>query len=204
PPLRNGVRRARAGAGRARAQLLHRRAPHRARHAADRAGRRGGHHADDLRRVGQRDRARRRPPRARRRRAGHAQPRSRSGGAPDSPPRARIGGLHGMSREAWTRYDKGGSWYYEVVLPGFKYNMTDIQAALGVWQLRKLERHQARRRAVVALYDAAFAGEPALELPVTRPEVEHAWHLYVLRLRPEALRIDRDRFITALAERNIG
>ena len=109
-----------------------------------------------------------------------------------------------MSGEAWKRYDTGGSWYYEVVLPGFKYNMTDIQAALGVWQLRKLERHQARRRAVVALYDAAFADEPALELPVTRPEVEHAWHLYVLRLRPEALRIDRDRFITELAERNIG
>ena len=125
-------------------------------------------------------------------------------GDPDFLARARIVGLHGMSREAWKRYDKGGSWYYEVVLPGFKYNMTDIQAALGVWQLRKLERHQARRRAVVALYDAAFAGEPALELPVTRPEVEHAWHLYVLRLRPEALRIDRDRFITALAERNIG
>ena len=125
-------------------------------------------------------------------------------GDPDFLARARIVGLHGMSREAWQRYDKGGSWYYEVVLPGFKYNMTDIQAALGVWQLRKLERHQARRRAVVALYDAAFAGEPALELPVTRPEVEHAWHLYVLRLRPEALRIDRDRFITALAERNIG
>ena len=125
-------------------------------------------------------------------------------GDPDFLARARIVGLHGMSREAWQRYDKGGSWYYEVVLPGFKYNMTDIQAALGVWQLRKLERHQARRRAVVALYDAAFAGEPALELPVTRPEVEHAWHLYVLRLRPEALRIDRDRFITELAERNIG
>ena len=125
-------------------------------------------------------------------------------GDPDFLARARIVGLHGMSREAWKRYEKGGSWYYEVVLPGFKYNMTDIQAALGVWQLRKLERHQARRRAVVALYDAAFAGEPALELPVTRPEVEHAWHLYVLRLRPEALRIDRDRFITALAERNIG
>jgi len=123
---------------------------------------------------------------------------------PDFLARARIVSLHGMSGEACKRYDKGGSWYYEVVLPGFKYNMTDIQAALGVWQLRKLERHQARRRAVVALYDAAFAGEPALELPVTRPEVEHAWHLYVLRLRPEALRIDRDRFITALAERNIG
>ena len=125
-------------------------------------------------------------------------------GDPDFLARARIVSLHGMSGEASKRYDKGGSWYYEVVLPGFKYNMTDIQAALGVWQLRKLERHQARRRAVVALYDAAFAGEPALELPVTRPEVEHAWHLYVLRLRPEALRIDRDRFITALAERNIG
>ena len=73
-----------------------------------------------------------------------------------------------------------------------------------VWQLRKLARHQKRRRAVVAQYDNAFGDDPALELPVTRPEVEHAWHLYVLRLRPEVLRIDRDRFIRELTDRNIG
>src|SRR3989441_6882180 len=82
--------------------------------------------------------------------------------------------------------------------------MTDIQAALGLCQLRKLERFQRRRREVVSQYNGAFADEPALELPVTRPEVEHAWHLYVLRLRPGTLTIDRNRFIQELSERNVG
>ena len=124
--------------------------------------------------------------------------------SPEFLAQARIVGLHGMSRDAWKRYDKGGSWFYEVLLPGFKYNMTDIQAALGLWQLRKLSRFQERRAAIVARYHAAFVDEPALELPVARPEVDHAWHLYVLRLRLEALRIDRDRFIQELTARNIG
>jgi len=118
--------------------------------------------------------------------------------------RARTVSLHGMSRDGWKRYEKGGSWYYEVLLPGFKYNMTDIQAALGLWQLRKLERFQQRRREVVALYASGFAGEEALELPTAHGEVEHAWHLYVLRLRPDVLRIGRDQFIEELKQRNIG
>src|SRR5881394_3384067 len=96
---------------------------------------------------------------------------------------ARIMALHGMSRDAWKRYDQGGSWRYEVVRPGFKYNMTDIQAAIGLWQLRKQDAFQRRRREVVARYTAMFAGEEALEPPVARPDVEPAWHLYVLRLR---------------------
>ena len=118
--------------------------------------------------------------------------------------RAQIVGLHGMSRDAEKRYDRGGSWFYEVVMPGFKYNMTDIQASLGLWQLRKLAGFQERRRAVVRMYDEAFAGEDALELPARRPDVEHAWHLYVLRLRPGALRIHRGVFIEELRQRNIG
>ena len=118
--------------------------------------------------------------------------------------RARVLSLHGMSRDAWKRYDKGGSWRYEVLAPGFKYNMTDIQASLGLCQLRKLPAFQARRREVVRLYEAGFGHEPALELPVERPDVEHAWHLYVLRLRPDALRIGRDQFIDELTARNIG
>ena len=124
--------------------------------------------------------------------------------APEFLAQARIVGLHGMSRDAWKRYAQGGSWYYEVLLPGFKYNMTDIQAALGLWQLRKLARFQQRRAEIVDQYNRAFADEPALELPVTRPEVEHAWHLYVVRLRLDALSIDRNRFIHELAARNIG
>ena len=118
--------------------------------------------------------------------------------------RARVLSLHGMSRDAWRRYDKGGSWRYEVVAPGFKYNMTDIQAALGLWQLRKLSAFQERRREVVRQYVEAFRHEEALELPVERANVEHAWHLYVLRLRPGVLRIGRDAFIDELTVRNIG
>lgn len=118
--------------------------------------------------------------------------------------RARVISLHGMSRDAWRRYDKGGHWAYEILYPGFKYNMTDIQAALGLRQLDRLPAFQARRRAIVAAYQAAFAAHAEWELPVTRAEVEHAWHLYVLRLRPEVLAIDRDRFIEELTARNIG
>ncbi|HET6518818.1 MAG TPA: DegT/DnrJ/EryC1/StrS family aminotransferase, partial [Geminicoccaceae bacterium] len=118
--------------------------------------------------------------------------------------RARIISLHGMSRNAWNRYGEGGSWAYEVIAPGFKYNMTDIQASIGLWQLAKLDALQRRRREIVAAYRAAFADVPALEPPAERQDVQHAWHLYVLRLRPRALRIDRDAFIEELTARRIG
>ncbi|MBM7581717.1 dTDP-4-amino-4,6-dideoxygalactose transaminase [Caldicoprobacter guelmensis] len=118
--------------------------------------------------------------------------------------KARVISLHGMSKDAWRRYSKGGSWYYEVVMPGFKYNMTDIQASLGICQLKKLERFQARRREIVKMYNKHFSEEEALEIPVERPYVEHAWHLYVLRLNTQALKIDRNEFIEELAKRNIG
>lgn len=118
--------------------------------------------------------------------------------------RARLYALHGMNRDAWNRYGKGGKWFYEVLVPGFKYNMTDIQASLGLWQLKKLPARQARRKAIVERYRAALRDEPALELPVERPGVDHAWHLFVLRLRLEQLRIDRDRFIEELGRRGIG
>ena len=125
-------------------------------------------------------------------------------GAPAFLEAARCLSLHGMTRDAWNRYGEGGRWYYEVHRPGFKYNMPDIQAAIGLVQLRRLDELQARRRAVVAAYDAAFESEEALELPGRRAYVEHAWHLYVLRLRPEVLSIDRDRFINELTRRKIG
>src|SRR5207247_9270235 len=95
---------------------------------------------------------------------------------------SRLTSVHGMSRVAWKRYDPGASWRYEVLRPGFKYNMTDIQAAIGLGQLRRQDAFQRRRRHVVAQYTAAFAADEALEPPVARPEVEPAWHLYVLRL----------------------
>ena len=86
--------------------------------------------------------------------------------------RARILSLHGMSRDAWRRYARGGSWKYDVVAPGFKYNMTDIQAALGLAQLRKLDRFQQRRREVVDAYNAAFGGSDAPT--TTRPSAATA------------------------------
>ena len=118
--------------------------------------------------------------------------------------RARIMALHGMSRDAWKRYDQGGSWRYEIVAPGFKYNMTDVASAIGLWQIRKQERFNHRRVEIVEAYTQAFGAEEALEPPVKRPHVEHAWHLYVLRIRPELLKIGRDKFIEELTARNIG
>lgn len=118
--------------------------------------------------------------------------------------KARIISLHGMSRDAWKRYDQGGSWYYEVLYPGFKYNMTDIQASMGLCQLKKIDSFQARRKDIVKAYNNAFNEESAIEIPVERPEVKHAWHLYVLRLNLEALTIGRDQFIEELRSRNIG
>ena len=118
--------------------------------------------------------------------------------------KARIIGHHGMNRDAWKRFDKSGSWYYEVVLPGFKYNMTDVQAAIGLHQLDRLEGFQRRRREVVAAYAQGLGGLKAIQLPVERPEVESAWHLYVIRLNLAHLTIDRNAFIEELKTRNIG
>lgn len=125
-------------------------------------------------------------------------------GTPEFVEKARVFSLHGMSRDAWQRYGKGGSWYYEIVSPGFKYNMTDIQAAMGLVQLGKLSDFQARRCQIVKLYNEAFSDIPALQIPTERNYVEHAWHLYVLRLNQENLTIGRDQFIEELTRRNIG
>jgi dTDP-4-amino-4,6-dideoxygalactose transaminase len=118
--------------------------------------------------------------------------------------KARIWSLHGMSRDAYNRYSAEGSWFYEVVLPGFKCNMTDIHASLGLQQLKKLPRFQDRRRQVVRRYQAALGGCPELQIPTERPDVESAWHIYPLRLVLETLRIGRNRFIEEMKARNIG
>jgi len=118
--------------------------------------------------------------------------------------KARIIGHHGMNRDAWKRFDKSGSWYYEVVLPGFKYNMTDVQAAIGLHQLDRLEGFQRRRREIVAAYTKGLGDQVAIQLPVERTDVESAWHLYVIRLNLAKLTIDRNTFIEELKARNIG
>lgn len=118
--------------------------------------------------------------------------------------RCRIMSLHGISRDAWKRYTQEGSWYYEIVAPGFKYNMTDVAAAMGVVQLRKAARMLGRRAGIAVRYGKAFAEQPELETPWVSPDVQHAWQLYLLRLRLDRLAIDRARFIEELKARNIG
>jgi len=118
--------------------------------------------------------------------------------------KARPWTLHGMSRDAYKRYSAEGSWYYEVILPGFKCNLTDIQASLGIHQLKKLPAFQEKRRTIVDRYNRAFRNMPEIAVPVERPGVESARHLYVIRLNPETLNIDRNRFIEELKSRNIG
>ena len=125
-------------------------------------------------------------------------------GPPELIEEARIWSLHGMSRDAWKRYSSDGSWYYEVIRPGFKYNMTDIAAAIGIAQLGKLTRFQERRRQIVKRYNDALSRLGELQLPVARSEVEHAWHLYVIRLNLNRLTISRNQFIEELRIRKIG
>ena len=118
--------------------------------------------------------------------------------------RARVMRLHGMNRDAFDRFTATvPSWYYEVVAPGFKYNLTDIAAALGLHQLKRVRGFQQRRAQIAALYDAAFADLPLITAPRPQNGDMHAWHLYVLRLADGA-GVDRDRFIERLFEAGIG
>jgi dTDP-4-amino-4,6-dideoxygalactose transaminase len=119
--------------------------------------------------------------------------------------RASLLKFHGMDREAWKRFAKDGSPRYDVALPGFKYNMMDIQAALGLHQLRRLDGFIAERAHLAARYDEAFRGLPGLILPQRVPyPARHAWHLYTPLLDLDRLTISRDRFMAELKARNIG
>jgi dTDP-4-amino-4,6-dideoxygalactose transaminase len=118
--------------------------------------------------------------------------------------RMRLLALHGMSHDAWKRYSAAGSWYYEVVEAGYKSNMTDIQAAIGIHQLRSLDGFIARRREIARRYGEAFAGMEEIEPPHERPDRSHTYHLYPIRLVPERLGMDRQQFIDALRQANIG
>lgn len=118
--------------------------------------------------------------------------------------RCRIMALHGISKDAWKRYTAEGSWYYEIIAPGYKYNMTDVAAAMGLAQLRKAQTMWQRRCEIAQMYNQAFIGNPALEIPTDRPDSQHAWHLYMLRLNLAHLAVDRAQFVNALKERGIG
>ncbi len=118
-------------------------------------------------------------------------------------PKIRVYSLHGMSRNAWNRYATKNSWFYEILCPGYKYNMTDIQAALGMTQLSKLDRMQKRREDIIAKYNEEFGAMPELEIPADREYMVHGWHCnYQLNLDRRS--IDRNRFIEMVSEENIG
>jgi len=118
--------------------------------------------------------------------------------------RVRRLSLHGMTHDAWKRYTRTGSWRYDVLEMGFKYNMTDIAAGLGLAQAAKFPSIQARRRRLARRYTALLASCDAFDLPPEPKGVVHAWHLYVLRLRPGVLRVGRDEMIALLQEQGIG
>ncbi len=118
--------------------------------------------------------------------------------------RIRMMSLHGISKDAWKRYSAEGSWYYEILNPGFKYNMTDIAAALGLVQLGKCEQLREARYRIAQIYDDGFREVPEILTPAVCANVESAWHLYPIRLAVDRLKIGRAEFIAMMRERNIG
>jgi dTDP-4-amino-4,6-dideoxygalactose transaminase len=121
--------------------------------------------------------------------------------------RARMMSLHGISRDAWNRYAANGSWYYEIEDAGYKYNMTDIAAALGIVQLDRAEELLAARRELAAAYSARLGRPPMadlIDLPSDMPDGSHAWHLYIIRLELDRLTVDRGQAVDGLKALGIG
>ena len=118
--------------------------------------------------------------------------------------RMKLMHLHGMSRDAWKRYTQNGSWSYEILAPGFKYNLTDIAAAIGIHQLRKVHAVHQRRLAIADLYDAGLRDVPGISLPDVADRQAHGWHLYVIQVDADQLKIGRNEFIDKLIAHNIG
>ncbi|HYM08470.1 MAG TPA: DegT/DnrJ/EryC1/StrS family aminotransferase [Terriglobales bacterium] len=112
--------------------------------------------------------------------------------------------LHGIGGDAWKRYSATGSWYYEVQDAGYKMNLCDILSALGRAQLKKVDQFWRERCQIRAKYDAAFRSMPELQLPPADAGDVHAWHLYILRIRPELLEVNRNQFIEELKKLGIG
>jgi dTDP-4-amino-4,6-dideoxygalactose transaminase len=118
--------------------------------------------------------------------------------------RIRMMSLHGLSRDAWNRYSAEGSWYYEILSPGFKYNLTDIAAALGLAQLKKCDRFWKTRERYATRYHEGFRDLPEIICPQAASHVQHAWHLYVIQLDLDRLRITRNEFVRQLQQAGIG
>lgn len=118
--------------------------------------------------------------------------------------RLKVYGLHGLSGDAWKRFSDGGYRHYEVIFPGFKYNMTDLAAAIGLCQLPRIETWLRRREEIWAKYDQAFADLPCITPTPPESDTVHARHLYTLLVDAGACRISRDAFMTELHRRGIG
>ena len=115
-----------------------------------------------------------------------------------------VASLHGMNKDAWKRYDTTGSWFYEIHDLGFKYNLSDVHAAIGLAQLRRADQLMRRRGEIANRYSSAFRVCDVFQVPYGEAGIEHPWHLYVLRLKPDLLRIGRGQFVEMLRERGVG
>lgn len=116
----------------------------------------------------------------------------------------RLMSLHGLSRDAWKRYSSDGSWDYQILSPGYKYNLTDIAAAIGIHQLARAESMRREREIIAHEYQSKLASLPEIELPPDDPNRLNSWHLYPLRLSLEGLSIDRSQFIEQLKKHGVG
>ncbi len=111
--------------------------------------------------------------------------------------------LHGLSHDAWSRYAVGGSWDYQIVTPGYKYNMTDTAAALGLSQLTRAGQMREQRQSIAEAYSESFAGVDEIELPVETPNRVHSWHLFPIRCKP-GLGVERDAVLDVMRQEGIG
>jgi perosamine synthetase len=117
--------------------------------------------------------------------------------------RMRVMSLHGISKDAWKRFSSSGSWYYEIVAPGFKYNLTDIASAIGLWQLKKAEEFRIKREKIALKYFEGLKSVDEIELPPRSEDRIHSWHLFYIRLNLQKLSINRSEFIEKLKERGV-
>ena len=118
--------------------------------------------------------------------------------------KVKLYSLHGMSKDAWKRYGKGGSWRYEVLCPGYKYNMPDILSAIGVSQLAKIDGFIKRKQKIARMYEQAFSGMKEITLQKSPKDRKHSFYLYPILINNEFLKINRDKFIEAMKAENIG
>ena len=118
--------------------------------------------------------------------------------------RVKIMRLHGINRDAWKRYTESGSWYYEVVAPGYKYNFTDLQASLGLPQLKKVDAMWDSRKRIAVRYTEALKDLDIIQLHTIKPDRESSWHLYPVRLYLDRLTKNRAQIINELREKKVG